>query len=592
MKRVFALVLALTLMLSLSIPAFAEDTVSGSITVTNPTIGETYRLYKIFDATYATETDDQGVEHVVMVDGKAVVSYSIKESDPFFDEMFGADGTADNEFFDYDPETGIVTLLKATGLIEYLTGLVQGSGVSPIDDETLEEGEETIVFDNLAPGYYLVDRGVSSTVTITTNMPDVEIIDKNQQPGGGDSPFNKQIRDEDRGYWTDSAPSNIGDIVEFKLTFQATNYDGDKMVEYYVVRDEKDPALWVEFNDISVVVGEEDLGKGYYFCAGDNQINTGDWTAQKNSSQWAETPEEAGWYLVHYDYNTFEIVIPWISNSTFNAPAADEGYSMTVGENAESLYDSPSDVVVKYSASVGADALEDEDGVKNSATLKWVADGEPSDPEGPEQTTTHVYNLGIEKTDGNGKNLEGAVFELYKDSGCTQPIWVIPTAEDSNVYVLDDTMTNVSGANRTTSREKYQGAWEKYIRNDPNPDTVSEADADILKYNKRNDMVTPADGKLVILGLEAGTYYLKETKAPDGYNQLSAPERVTINPDAQSADFYGYTVYTAEVVNNRGVELPSTGGNGTMMMITIGTMIAMAFAVLLITQKKMSVYHD
>ena len=48
----------------------------------------------------------------------------------------------------------------------------------------------------------------------------------------------------------------------------------------------------------------------------------------------------------------------------------------------------------------------------------------------------------------------------------------------------------------------------------------------------------------------------------------------------------------AQQFNSTGVELPSTGGEGTMMLITIGTMIAMAFAVLLITHKKMSVYHD
>ena len=55
-----------------------------------------------------------------------------------------------------------------------------------------------------------------------------------------------------------------------------------------------------------------------------------------------------------------------------------------------------------------------------------------------------------------------------------------------------------------------------------------------------------------------------------------------------------YIVNNAEIniANNSGVELPSTGGEGTMLMITIGTMIAMAFAVLLITHKKMSIYHD
>ena len=51
-------------------------------------------------------------------------------------------------------------------------------------------------------------------------------------------------------------------------------------------------------------------------------------------------------------------------------------------------------------------------------------------------------------------------------------------------------------------------------------------------------------------------------------------------------------MYTARIVNNQGVELPSTGGKGTMMLITIGTLVTVAFAVLMITQKKMSVYHD
>ena len=51
-------------------------------------------------------------------------------------------------------------------------------------------------------------------------------------------------------------------------------------------------------------------------------------------------------------------------------------------------------------------------------------------------------------------------------------------------------------------------------------------------------------------------------------------------------------VVNMPVTNNKGVELPSTGGEGAMKMITIGTMVAMVFAVLLITHKKMSIYHD
>ena len=53
-----------------------------------------------------------------------------------------------------------------------------------------------------------------------------------------------------------------------------------------------------------------------------------------------------------------------------------------------------------------------------------------------------------------------------------------------------------------------------------------------------------------------------------------------------------YTVYSKIVNNSQGVQLPSTGGKGTMMLITFGTMVAVAFAVLMITQKKMSIYND
>ena len=53
-----------------------------------------------------------------------------------------------------------------------------------------------------------------------------------------------------------------------------------------------------------------------------------------------------------------------------------------------------------------------------------------------------------------------------------------------------------------------------------------------------------------------------------------------------------YTVTATTVQNSKGVELPSTGGEGTMTLITIGTLLAIGFAVFLITHKKMSIYTD
>ena len=55
MKKVFAILLVLALVLSMSLTAFADEN-TGSITITNATIDETYAAYKIFDASLKLNT--------------------------------------------------------------------------------------------------------------------------------------------------------------------------------------------------------------------------------------------------------------------------------------------------------------------------------------------------------------------------------------------------------------------------------------------------------------------------------------------------------------------------------------------------------
>ena len=51
-------------------------------------------------------------------------------------------------------------------------------------------------------------------------------------------------------------------------------------------------------------------------------------------------------------------------------------------------------------------------------------------------------------------------------------------------------------------------------------------------------------------------------------------------------------VTSTVVHNSKGEMLPSTGGVGTFWFIVIGALLAIGFAVFLITHKKMSVYTD
>ena len=85
-------------------------------------------------------------------------------------------------------------------------------------------------------------------------------------------------------------------------------------------------------------------------------------------------------------------------------------------------------------------------------------------------------------------------------------------------------------------------------------------------------------------GIANGTYYLEETKAPAGYNQLTAPVEVKINGGTTEADLS----VTANVANSTGTLLPSTGGMGTTVFYVLGAVLVLGAVVLLVTKKRMS----
>jgi LPXTG-motif cell wall-anchored protein len=180
---------------------------------------------------------------------------------------------------------------------------------------------------------------------------------------------------------------------------------------------------------------------------------------------------------------------------------------------------------------------------------------------------------------------------------------VIPTNIEG-VYIRDSLGTvaeEVSGIKQETTRKLYEAYLADYLKDeDGNP------------IAQDNLVVSQVNGKLAILGLEAGTYYLKEVEAPDGYNALTQPIALTAGEDIRPFTIFAdkdgkvadiqqtdgvhneinYDLTHTVVHNSKGVVLPSTGGEGTFWLITIGTMMAIGFAVFLITHKKMSIYTD
>lgn len=125
-----------------------------------------------------------------------------------------------------------------------------------------------------------------------------------------------------------------------------------------------------------------------------------------------------------------------------------------------------------------------------------------------------------------------------------------------------------------------------------------------LRYEVWNESVDAGKTKTDIImagfseiqGLKAGTYYLEEVQAPDGFNKIAG--RIAINIDANGlatidgnegslvVDNDGTRAFA--IVNNTGAELPSTGGIGTTIFYVVGGILMLGAAVILVTRKKVS----
>lgn len=217
-------------------------------------------------------------------------------------------------------------------------------------------------------------------------------------------------------------------------------------------------------------------------------------------------------------------------------------------------------IQVDYSATVTSDAVIGTTGNDNKAVLTY---GNNSTTTESSTTKTYVWEMGVRKFanlggDDTNHALADAEFQLYKKDGDTQKYAKFVETSTTSVYKL------TGWTNNATEAAKVK---------------------------------TPANGNITFKGLDAGTYYLEETKAPTGYNKLTAPITVVISSTLPPtggtasytvmADGATTTDYTVRVENKAGTELPSTGGIGTTIFYVVGGGLMVAAIVLLVTKKRM-----
>ena len=222
-----------------------------------------------------------------------------------------------------------------------------------------------------------------------------------------------------------------------------------------------------------------------------------------------------------------------------NTPAEDGATGFTLSIDVMQLQDmTGKQVKVTYSAVVNENAVSVIQ--ENDAKLKYSND--PTDSSKfttiPDEVKLYTAKIVIDKfeTGNEDKKLAGAQFVLMNGS--------------SEFYAYDEATESVS--------------W------------VAE--------QKNATVVTTDDlGSGAFIGLEDGTYTLKEIKAPAGYNLLTNTIEITVA--GNDSDETALTV-EAEVANNTGSQLPSTGGIGTTVFYILGVSMMSVSAVLFVIKKQ------
>ena len=163
--------------------------------------------------------------------------------------------------------------------------------------------------------------------------------------------------------------------------------------------------------------------------------------------------------------------------------------------------------------------------------------------------TYQLNNTKYRDDDTTGNELAGAGFRLYSDKDCT---------EEQEIKLKKNTT---------------DGTYSPYFG----------ADAG-------DEMFSDEHGQFNVKGLDAGTYYLRETKTPDGYSAC-ADKKIVISAThtEHNVNLSGESNLNNKIINKKagGITLPSTGGIGTTLFYVVGGGLMVAAIVLLVTKKRM-----
>ena len=454
----------------------------------------------------------------------------------------------------------------------------------------------------IGDGYYLlqytgaVANGDAYTKYILKVAENIEVTAKKDAPSS-----DKVIVEGENEVKTTNG--SVGDVESFKITTTVPNMNGyDKY--YYIIHDTLSAGLTFN-NDIEITVGNKPL------TAWETGMSYEDYDYVVNVSE---------------DGHTLEIVFIDFLNR-FDSRVGEEivtTYSATINENAVITKEGNTNKAwLEYSNNPNYDHDGDSDPGDSTDPSDPTdptdpTDPNPDDPDGPDKpvpgeptgttpesivkvfTTTVKINKVAED---NVTVLSGAKFKIEGESLKVYKVNAEVFQKDARgtyYRLMDGTYTETAPTDGTAA--KYESTTDKYVKLEVVKETRD-------KSNLVNEGWVDANGMITFENLGEGTYTITELIAPAGYNLLKSPITVNITwngaaddemwtvtassvgvdgePDTATVTRVG-DVFSINVVNQAGVQLPSTGGMGTTLFYIVGGLMVLAAVVLLVTKRRMN----